>query len=96
MAAATRNGKSIIFDAVSDTYAAQVVRIVGITFQGTSLTADHNVLLLDDGDDVVADYLVAGTSDNADLWNGRQPQQFMGLKMSGTVSGAWKLTVFLE
>lgn len=96
MAAATRKGKSIIFDAVTDTYAAQIVFIQGITFQGTGLTAGQNVLLLDDDGDIVADYLTAGTSDNADLWNGRQPQMFKGLKMSGTVDGTWALTVFCE
>lgn len=96
MAAATRKGNSIMFDAVSDTYAAQIVCIAGITFQGTGLTAGQNVILTDDQDDPIVDYLTAGTSDNADLWNGRESKFYHGLKMSGTVDGTWKLTVFLE
>lgn len=96
MAAATRTGKAIMFDAVSDTYAAQIVSIAGITFQGTGLTAGNNVLLLDDGNDVVVDYVIPAATDNADFWAGRVPQFYHGLKMSGTVDGTWKLTVFTE
>lgn len=93
MAAATRKGNSIKFTAVTDTYAAQIVDIAGITFQGSGLTAGQQVLLLDDGDSVVADYLTEGVTDNADLWNGRPPKFYNGLKMSGTVAGTWALTV---
>lgn len=95
MAAATRKGNSIIFTAVTDTYAGQIVCIRDISFQGTGLTGDQRVLLLDDGSDVVADYNVPDTSANADLWNG-EPKFYMGLKMSGTVAGTWALTVFLD
>lgn len=96
MAAADRKGKSIVFDAVTDTYAAKVVRIAGATFQGTGLTATNRVLMTDDNDDVVVDYVVEAATDNADLWGGRPPQQYHGLKMSGAVDGTWALTVFLE
>ena len=96
MAAATRTGNAIMFDAVSDTYTGQIVSIAGITFQGTGLTAGHNVILLDDGDSPIADYLVSDTSDNADLWAGRPAKFYHGLKMTGTVGGTWKLTVFTE
>lgn len=95
MAAATRKGKTIVFDATSDTYANQVVCIRDITFQGTGLTADDRVLLLDDGDDPVADYVVPDATANAQLWNGK-PQFVHGLKMSGTVDGTWALTVFVD
>lgn len=85
-----------MFDAVSDTYAAQAVFIAGISFQGSGLTPGDNVLLLDDDDSVIVDYLVEAATDNADLWGGRDPQFYHGLKMSGSVAGTWKLTVFVE
>ncbi len=94
MAAATRNGKSILFDAVSDTYAAKTVWVGGLTFQGAGLTVGNRILLLDDQDEVVADALVTAATQNLDLWNGREPMQYHGLKMSGTVDGTWVLTVF--
>lgn len=93
MAAATTKGSAIIFTAVTDTYAAQVTYIGGIQFQGSGLTPGQRVLLLDDGDDVIADYLILSATDDADLWNGRQPKFYHGLKMSGTVAGTWALTV---
>lgn len=96
MAAATRKGKSILFSAVTDTYAAQIVSVGGITFQGTGLTPGQRVLLLDDGDDIVADYQTEAATDNADLWGGAEPRFYHGLKMSGTVAGTWVLTVFTE
>lgn len=96
MAAATRKGNSIILTATSDTYAAQIACINGISFQGSGLTAGQRVLLQDDGGDTVADYLVEGTTDNADLYTGRHPKFYMGLKMTGTVDGTWVLTVFTE
>ncbi len=94
MAAATRNGKSIVFDAVSDTYAAKTVWIGGLTFQGSGLTVGNRILMLDDGDDIVADALVTAATQNLDLWNGRKAMNYYGLKMSGTVDGTWALTVF--
>lgn len=95
MSTATRKGNSIMFDAVADVYAGQVVWIRDITFQGTGLTTDQHVVLLDDNDDLIADYVIPAATANGQLWNG-PPQQYMGLKMSGTVDGTWKLTVFLE
>jgi hypothetical protein len=96
MAAATRTGKALMFDAVSDTYAAQIVDIAGISFQGSGLTAAQNLILTDDAGQPIVDYLIEGATDNADLWAGRDPQFYTGLKMSGTVDGTWKLTVFLN
>ncbi len=98
MAAATRKGRSILFTATTDTYAAQTVWICGITFQGSGLSAGDRLLLQDDGGDTIADYLVAATQDNADLWNGRDATCCQGLKLSGsgTMGGTWVLTVFLH
>ncbi len=99
MAAATRKGRSIMFDATSDTYAGQVAFICGITVQGTGMSVGDRILVQDDGDDPIADYLVtSATVDNADLWNGRDATHCNGLKMSGsTISGGtWALTVFLH
>lgn len=97
MAAATRKGNCIIFTAITDTYAGQIVSIAGITFRGTGLTSPQQVLLTDDQGDVIVDYDTEGTTvDNQDLWNGRPAKFYMGLKMTGTVAGTWALTVFLE
>lgn len=97
MAAATRKGNSILFTAVTDTYAAQVVCPNGITFRGTGLTAAQQVLLTDDDGDIVADFVISAATQYADLWNGRAPDQFYrGLKMSGTVGGTWTLTVYTD
>jgi hypothetical protein len=94
MAAATRLGNSIMFDAVSDTYTG-IVFVRDITFQGTGLTPDQIVSLLDGGDDPVADFAIPDTTANAQLWNG-PPKPYHNLKMTGTVAGTWKLTVFVE
>ncbi len=97
MAAATRNGSSVVFSAVTDTYAAQIVDIVGVTFQGTGLTIGQRLELVDDGGDPIADYVVGAATDNADLWNGRGPKFYYGLKFpAGAVAGTWVLSVFLN
>jgi hypothetical protein len=96
MAAASRTGNSIVFTAITDTYAAQIVDIAGIVFQGSGLTAGNRVLLKDDGGTIIADYLVEGTTDNQDLWNGRPPKFYTGLKIDSTSlagGGTWALTV---
>lgn len=98
MAAATKKGNSILFTAITDTYAAQIVCPNGITFQGTGLTAGQRVLLQDDAGDTIADYVVMAATDNADLWGGRDTSKFyMGLKFpAGAIDGTWVLTVFTE
>jgi hypothetical protein len=96
MAAADRTGNSIVFDATTDTYAAQIVEIGGLTFQGTGLTAGNRLVLTDDGGSVIADYIIEAAADNADLWNGRDPKFYMGLKIgAGSLAGGgtWALTV---
>lgn len=100
MAAATRKGHSIIFTALTDTYAGQIVSVQGISLRGAGLTPGQDIQLLDDGGDVVADYITEAATDNADLWGGRQPQFYQGLKLAsavaGAVAGTWVLTVFTE
>lgn len=94
MAAATRKGNSILFTALTDTHALQTIEINGISFQGTGLTAGQRVLLQDDDGDTIADYQTEAAIDNADLYGGRKPKFYNGLKLaSGTVAGTWVLTV---
>lgn len=97
MAAATRTGNAITFDALTDTYTG-IVEIAGITFQGASLTAGDLVSLQDSAGDPIVDYLVEGTADNADFWNGRPPKFYHGLKIGAgslaTGTPTFKLTVF--
>lgn len=93
--AVDRKGKSITMTADADAYTG-VVFVSGITFQGSSLSAGERLRLTDTSGDVVADYLVAAATDNADLWNGRGEQFFHGLLLEdGPASGTWVLTVFL-
>ncbi len=96
MAAATRKGRSILLTATTDTYSG-TVWICGITFQIAGGSVGDRVLLQDTDGDTIADYLVTNaTVDNADLWNGRDATCCQGLKMTGSVSGTWVLTVFLH
>lgn len=96
MAAITRKGDSLPLTAVSDTYAG-IVCVNGITFQGTTLTAGQRVLLQSTSGDTIADYVVEAATDNADLWGGRGPKFYTGLKMpADAVGGTWVITVFTE
>lgn len=81
-------------DAITDER-GQPFEVVGLSFQGTSLTADQR-LRLTDGVSTIADYIVEGTSDNADLWAGRVPQKFHKLKVEDGPSGTWVVTFFLR
>lgn len=93
----TRLGRSITLSAVNDEYTG-IVCPIGINFQGTGLTAGHRVLITDSAGSVIADYIVEGASDNADLLNGRplDGQFYQGIKVAnGTIAGAWVVTVIL-
>jgi hypothetical protein len=94
---ATRLGRSITMTATGDEYTG-IVCPIGINFQGTGLTAGQRVLVTDSAGSVIADYITEGTSDNADLLNGRplDGQFYQGIKIAaGTVAGTWVLTVIL-
>lgn len=97
--AITRAARHLTFTAVNEGIAlAPTMRVVGIAFQGTGLTAGQRVLLTDSATpgagNVLADYQVSAATDNADLWGGRTPQTVGGLSVAtGTVAGTWVLTV---
>lgn len=96
MAAITRNGDSLPFTAITDTYAG-IVCVNGITFQGTGLTAGQRVLLQNTSGDTICDYVVEAATDNADLYTGRHPKFYQGIKFAaGAIGGSWVLTVFTE
>lgn len=91
-----RLGSSITMTAVADAYTG-VVSVLGLNFQGTGLTAGQRLLITDTDGSVIADYITEGTSDNADLINGRDAHFYTGIKIAaGTVAGSWVLTVVLE
>lgn len=95
--AVTRQGRSITMTAVNDEYTG-IVCPIGINFQGTGLTAGQRVQITDSGGSVIADYITEGTSDNADLLNGRplDGQFYQGIKIANnTVAGTWVLTVIV-
>ena len=76
-------------------------QVVGMSFQGTGLTAGQRVSVRDSGTagvgSLLADYAVTGTSAYQDLWGGRLPQMVTGVSIdSGTVAGTWVLTVFFR
>lgn len=100
--AIARQARAITFSAVNDVIdLGDLVEIVGMSFQGTGLTASQRVRVFDGsavaGGNVLVDYLVEGTADNADLWVGRKPQPVRYLNMpNSAIGGTWVLTVFVN
>jgi hypothetical protein len=93
--AVTRSGASIAMTATADAVTGRLY-IVGLNFQGTGLTAGQRLLIQDTGGSTIADYITEGTSDNADLLGGREGKWYDGIQIaSGTVAGAWVLSVIL-
>lgn len=94
--AVTRQGRSIQMTATGDAVTG-VMFPVGLNFQGTGLTAGQRLLITATDGSVVADYITEGTSDNADLLNGRRGLCYQGLTIAaGTVGGTWVLSIVLE
>lgn len=91
-----RQGLSFTMTAPDDAYTG-VISVLGINFQGTGLTAGHRLLITDTAGSVIADYIVEGTSDNADLINGRAAQFYQGIKLGPTTpGGTWVVTIICE
>lgn len=72
-------------------------KLVGLTFQGTGLTAGQRLTVRDHATpgngEVLADYVTEAATDNADLWGGRTPQIVTGLSVdTSTIAGTWVLT----
>jgi hypothetical protein len=93
-------GTSITMTAITDTYSfgGFMGEIVSMTFRGTGLTADQRLTVRDTATqgsgNILADYGIEGTSDNADLWGGRAPQPVKGLSIdNNTIAGSWVLTI---
>lgn len=94
--AVTRQGRSIQMTATADAITG-VIFPVGLNFQGTGLTAGQRLLITATDGSVIADYITEGTSDNADLLNGRKGLGYQGLTIAaGTLSGTWVLTIIVE
>lgn len=88
------NGKSITITAVGDAV-LDYLEIVGMTFQGSGLTAGHRVLVRDTSGAIIADSLVETPIDNIDLWAGRSMKKYTGLNLVATgLTGDFVLTVF--
>lgn len=96
--AVAREGKTITMTADGDAIAAgNIFYVIGMTFQGATLTAAQRLRVTDNqGGNVLCDYLVEAATDNADLWNGREGMHVDGLLMEdGPAAGTWVLTIFL-
>lgn len=96
-------GRSLTFTATNEATQElpNLMEIVGMTFQGTGLTADQRLTVragaVIGSGSILADYIIEGTTDNADLWNGRQPQAVRGIAIDNTtVGGTWVLTVMVR
>lgn len=79
----------------------QRVEVVGMTLQGTGLTAAQRLVVRDSATvgsgGVLADYEIEAATDNADLWAGRAPRIISALSIdNNTVAGTWVLTVFIR
>lgn len=93
--AVTVTGRVVTLTAVGDA-TPLLADVVGITFQGTGLTAGQNLIVKDANGSPLADYVIEAATDNADLWAGRTPMFVKGVGVpSGTVAGTWKVTIFL-
>lgn len=92
--AVDNQGQSIAMTATADAVTRKV-HIVGISFQGSGLTAGHRILLTNTAGGVIADYLVEAATDNADLWNGRPGAFHKGLLLTTNATGTWVLTVMV-
>ena len=92
---------SVTFTAVNEGTTLVGPRLlVGLTFQGTGLTANHRLVVTDSATpgagSILADYIVEAAADNADLWGGRTPQWVSALSIANnTVGGTWVLTAFI-
>jgi hypothetical protein len=93
--AVTRKGSSITMTADADAYAG-IVFVAGLTLQVASGTPGDRLRLTDAAGDVIADYLVTATTDNADLWGGKEPKCYQNLLVEDFPTGTAVLTVFLE
>lgn len=94
--AVTRTGRALTMTATGDAYTG-IAYIEGINFQGTGLTAGQRLLITDTAGGPIADYITEGTSDNADLINGRDAcLGYQGVKIAaGTLAGSWTVTIVL-
>lgn len=98
--AQTQQPLSLTFTATNDAVTFHERRlVVGMTLQGSGLTAGHRLTVRNKGTvgagSVLADYLMAAAIDNADLWGARRPQAVKAISLDNTtVAGTWVLTVF--
>lgn len=102
--ALTTQGRSYQFTAITDKIAFPPYlgkKLVALSIQGSGLTAGNRLQVRDTGTvgsgNVLADYLIAAATDNADLWGGRSPQIVSGLSIdNNTIDGTWVLTATFE
>jgi hypothetical protein len=101
--AVAKQGRSITMTAITDTvdFGGLLFNVVGMSFQGTGLTASQRLLVRDTATigtgNILCDYITEGTADNGDLWGGRKPQPVKGLSIdNNTIGGTWVLTVSIE
>ena len=94
--ALTRLGKTITMTAATDDIAAgNYFFIAGMTLQVAGGVAGERLLVKDAGGSILADYLVMAATDNADLWNGREPTFADGIDIANFPTGTAVLTIFL-
>lgn len=102
--AVTPAGRTVTMTAVNEGLAFPPYlgkKLIGLSFQGSGLTAGHRLVIRDTGTvasgNVLTDYLIEAATDNADLWGGRTPQLVAGLSIdNNTVAGTWVLTATFE
>lgn len=95
--AVTRLGRTITMTADADSIAAgNYFFVSGMTIQVTSGVAGDRLRVTDAGGSVLADYLVEGATDNADLWNGRAPVFCDGITVEDFPTGTAVLTIYLD
>lgn len=100
--AITPGGQHYTLTAVNESITLpQRMEVVGMTFQGTGLTAAQRIVVRDSATvgsgGILADYEVEAATDNADFWAGRSSRIISALSIdNNTVAGTWVLTVFVK
>lgn len=102
--AASLNQKTITFDGSNQSvdFSGITRKIIGITLQGSGLTAGHRVVMRNSATvgsgDIIADYLIEAATDNADLWGTKPPlRSNQGVSVDNlTLTGTIVITVFLD
>jgi hypothetical protein len=91
--AVTRRSRSVQFTASGDAV-TDFLKVAGLYFDGTGLTAGQQVIIRDGNNDIVATYTVMAANDSSTNLLA-ECQKMRGLNVTGTIGGTWTVTARL-